>query len=541
MNNPDLARPADKVDSKISLRDLLTIAFRRKKIAAICFFGVMAGALLFVLFVPPFYSVPVKFLVQRSRVDAEISSLQTTPIAVSSELTEEDLNSEIGLLQDDNDVLREVVLACGLNKRKLLSEYLGIKATPEKRIQKAVKRLSSNLTIEVEKKSNIIDVSYTTTDPALGARVMRALSDAYIRKHMEVHSPPGQVQFFATQTDRYDKELADASAKLKELSTEQDGVAPTQALQFYLQKLAEFHMDLQTTRGLLAAAKERVQTLEKEAGYTPERLTTEMREEDDAQVLQGLKGTLMTVENKRTELLTKYQPDYPLVVEADKEIADTKAAIALEESKPVKAQTTDRNPTYSLVDGELAKAKADYASLSAQESAMQNILTKYEDRTRDLAQKGLIEQDLQRSYKASEQNYLLYLSKREQARTADALNTTRIVNVSQVEEPITPVLPIDPPLLVMVIATILAGMVAAGGVYIQEHLDPSFRTPAEVSAELDVPLLAAVPQKFEAFPRTGTYGDGNGNGNGNGNGRGRDRDLTPSVVPLSSIDQSVRH
>ena len=507
MNNPDLARPADNISSKISLRDLLTIAFRRKKIAAICFFGVMAGALLFVLFVPPFYSVPVKFLVQRSRVDAEISSLQTTPIAVSSELTEEDLNSEIGLLQDDNDVLREVVLACGLNKRKLLSEYLGIKATPEKRIQKAVKRLSSNLTIEVEKKSNIIDVSYSTTDPALGARVMRALSDAYIRKHMAVHSPPGQVQFFSAQTDRYDKELADAAAKLKELSTEQDGVAPTQALQFYLQKLAEFHNDLQTTRGLLAAAKERVQTLEKEAGHTPERLTTEMREEDDAQVLQGLKGTLMTVENKRTELLTKYQPNYPLVVEADKEIADTKAAIALEESKPVKAQTTDRNPTYSLVDGELAKARADYASLTAQESAMQNILTKYEDRTRDLAQKGLIEQDLQRSYKASEQNYLLYLSKREQARTADALNTTRIVNVSQVEEPITPVLPTDPPLLVMFIATLLAGMVAVGGVYIQEHLDPSFRTPAEVSAELDVPLLAAVPQKFETFQRTGTYGE----------------------------------
>jgi uncharacterized protein involved in exopolysaccharide biosynthesis len=536
MNNPDLARSADKTSSKISLRDLLTIVFRRKKIAAICFFGVMAGALLFVLFVPPFYSVPVKFLVQRSRVDAEISSLQTTPIAVSSELTEEDLNSEIGLLQDDNDVLREVVLACGLDKRKLLSEYLGFKATPEKRIQKAVKRLSSNLTIEVEKKSNIIDVTYSTTDPQLGARVMRALSDAYIRKHMAVHSPPGQVQFFAAQTDRYDKELADASAKLKELSTEQDGVAPTQALQFYLQKLAEFHMDLQTTRGLLAAAKERVQTLEKEAGHTPERLTTEMREEDDAQVLQGLKGTLMTVENKRTELLTKYQPSYPLVVEADKEIADTKAAIALEESKPVKAQTTDRNPTYSLVDGELAKARADYASLTAQEAAMQNILAKYEDRTRDLAQKGLIEQDLQRSYKASEQNYLLYLSKREQARTADALNTTRIVNVSQVEEPITPVLPIDPPLLVMVIGTLLAGVVAVGGVYIQEHLDPSFRTPAEVSAELDIPLLAAVPQKFEPFQRTGTYGDGNGNGNG----RGRDRDLAPAV-PLSSIDQPVRH
>jgi len=530
MNNPDLARPVDKPISKISMRDLLTIVFRRKKVALICFFGVMAGAVLFCLIVPPFYSVPVKFLVQRSRVDAEISSLQTTPIAISGELTEEDLNSEIGLLQDDNDVLRQVVTSCGLDKRKLLSEYLGIKATPEKRIEKAVKRLSSNLTIEVEKKSNIIDVTYTSTDPALAARVMRSLSDAYIQKHMEVHSPPGQVQFFAEQTDRYDKQLAEASAKLKDLSKEQDGVAPTAALQFYLQKLAEFHMDLQTTRSLRAAAEERVKILEKEAHSTPERLTTEMREEDDAQVLQGLKGTLMTVENKRTELLTKYQPTYPLVVEADKEIADTKAAIAAEEAKPVKAQTTDRNPTYSLVDGELAKARADYASLKAQEASMQAILAKYEDQTRNLAQKGLVEQDLQRTYKADEQNYLLYMSKREQARTTEALNKTRIVNVSQVEAPIVPVIPVDPPLLVMMIGTLVAGVVAAGGVYIQEHLDPSFRTPSEVSADLDVPLLAAVPHRFEEFERTGTYG------NGNGRGRDHDRDLT-RVVPLASIDE----
>jgi len=161
---------------------------------------------------------------------------------------------------------------------------------------------------------------------------------------------------------------------------------------------------------------------------------------------------------------------------------------------------------------------------------MQAILAKYEDQTRNLAQKGLVEQDLQRTYKADEQNYLLYMSKREQARTTEALNKTRIVNVSQVEAPIVPVIPVDPPLLVMMIGTLVAGVVAAGGVYIQEHLDPSFRTPSEVSADLDVPLLAAVPHRFEEFERTGTYG------NGNGRGRDHDRDLT-RVVPLASIDE----
>ena len=54
---------------------------------------------------------------------------------------------------------------------------------------------------------------------------------------------------------------------------------------------------------------------------TPTRLTTQVKKGDNAQVLQNLKSTLLTLEMKRTELLTKYQPTYPLVVEIDKQIA----------------------------------------------------------------------------------------------------------------------------------------------------------------------------------------------------------------------------
>jgi hypothetical protein len=83
----------------------------------------------------------------------------------------------------------------------------------------------------------------------------------------------------------------------------------------------------------------------------------------------------------------------------------------------------------------------------------------------------------------------------------------------------------------MVLGTMVACVVAAAGVFIQEHLDPSFRTPAEVSAELDVPLLAAVPQRYDGFQRTGTYGDGIGRG------RDRDRELA-HVAPMGPIDSS---
>jgi uncharacterized protein involved in exopolysaccharide biosynthesis len=532
MNNHDFASSGDKAPSNFSLRDLLAIGFRRKRIAALCFFGILLGAFLFAFVVPTQYMATTKFLVERERADAVVSSQMNAPVAISSQVTEEELNSEIGLLQD-TDVLRRVVLECGLNNRKSLSEYILGPASPEKKIAKAVVHLGSALKIEAEKKSNIIDVSYASSDPQLASHVLRSLGDAYIQKHVEVHTPPGQVQFFAQETERYKKDLGDSESQLKDFSNQENGVAPTAARDLALQKMAEFHLSLQETRAQLANAEQRIRTLEKQAGITPERLTTEMREEDDAQVLSGYKTTLMNLEIKRTELLTKYQPDYPLVQEVDKEIRDSKASIATEESKPIKQQTTDRNPTFAWVDAELAKAKADYAGLKAQEAAMQMMVDKYEQQARDLAQKGLVEQDLERNYKANEQNYLLYLQKREQARMTEALDTTRIVNVAVAETPVVPTLPVYPPLLVMILGTLVGAVVATGAAYVQEHMDPAFHSPTDVATELDIPLLAAVPHRFERFQSTGF------NGNGNGHGRGEHVPPDP-VTSTSTADQLNR-
>jgi len=321
-----------------------------------------------------------------------------------------------------------------------------------------------------------------------------------------VHTPPGQVQFFDVETDRYKKELGDAEAQLKTFSGEQNGVAPQMYRDLTLQKLAEFRLTLQQTQSAMAATEERIHTLEKQSGTTPERLTTAMRSEDDYQVLQGLKNTLMTLELKRTELLTKYQPSYPLVQEVDKEIADTKTSIATEESQPIKEETTDRNPTYAWINEELAKAKADYSGLRAQVEAQQALVAKEESTARDLEQKGLVEQDLLRDVKTDEENYLLYQRKREEARMTEALDRTRIVNVAIAEQPIVPSLPSNSPALVVLLGTFLAATVTMGTLFVQEYLDPSFRTPAEVSAELNVPVLAAVPQSFEGFRGNGTDG-----------------------------------
>jgi uncharacterized protein involved in exopolysaccharide biosynthesis len=505
MNNRDVMPVSQSGSFSFSLRDLVAIGFRRKGTAMLCFFGILFGSVLAAVFQPAQYRATTKFLVDRERQDPVVSPEQNAPIVMRNEVTEEELNSEIELLQSE-DVLRQVVVSCGLDQRKSLKEYVFGPMSPEKRIAKATTRLQDTLQIEPIKKSDLISVTYTSRDPQLAARVLRTLGDAYIQKHVAVHTAPGQVQFFDVETERYKKDLGDAEAQLKAFSEQPNGVAPRMTRDITLQKLSEFRSSLQQTRAEMAATEERINTLQKQAGTTPERLTTSMRQQDDFQVLQGLKNTLMTLELKRTELLTKYQPTYPLVQEVDKQVADTKASIAAEEAKPIKEETTDRNPTYAWINEELAKAKAEYSGLQARAAAQQAIVEKYETQTRDLEQKGLAEEDLLRTVKTDEENYLLYQRKREQARMTEALDRTRIVNVAIAEQPVVPSLPSNSPALVMLLGTLLAATVTLGAMFIQEYLDPSFRTPAEVSAELNIPVLAAVPQSFEGFRGSGTDG-----------------------------------
>jgi uncharacterized protein involved in exopolysaccharide biosynthesis len=506
MEIPYSVLTSGKATFGIRPRDILAVGFRHKRVVTLCFCGILLGTIATAVLQPKQYVATTQFLIERERVDPVISpgASQTTGLT-PSEVTEEELNSEVALLQSD-DVIREVTLACGLqNRRGLLSYVLGMPDEP-RRIAKAAGRLKRDLNIELLRKSNVISVSYAADDPQLAARVLSVLDDAYLKKNVAVHRPPGQFEFFDQETDRYKKNLADAEAQLKAFSNQDGGVAPQVDRDITLQKLNEFHASLQQTRADMASTQERILALQKQAGSTPQRLTTQARETDDAQVLQGLKNTLMNLELKRTELLTKYQPTYPLVQEVDKQIADTRNSIAGEESKPIREETTDRNPTYAWINEELAKAKADYSGLQARASALEAIVTKYDASAKDLEQKDILQQDLLREVKTDEENYLLYQRKREEARMTDALDRTRILNVAVAEQPMAPTLPSNSPLTLLLVGGLLAAAVSFGAAFTLEYLDPSFRTPSEVAAELNIPVLAAVPLNL-----SNSAGNGNGN------------------------------
>jgi len=494
----------------ISAKDVVAIGFRRKRIIILCFSAIFLGAVLVGIFSPSTYQAHTKLLVKRERVDPVITPGQDAPMEMHDEVTEEELNSEVEL-QESDDVLRQVVSATGLDSHRSLFG----KSDEASRIAKATQRLRSSLQVDAVKKSNLISITYSSSDAELSARVLKKLNETYIDKNTDVHRPHGQYKFYEQQSERYKAELDQAEQKLKEFASEPGGVSPQLARDNTLQRLAEFSATLDQTRAEMAATEEKIRTLEKQAGTVPSRITTQLREVDDAALLQQYKSTLLTLELKRTELLTKYQPTYPLVQEIDKQIADTHTQLAAAESKPVREQTTDENPTFQFVSTELAKAKADYSALQARATATEAIVVLYRKQAEQLEQKGILHQDLVRTQKTDEENYLLYLKKREEARMSDALDQRGILNVIVAEQPTTPVLPVGSPFMTVVLGFVLATVVSTGMAFAVDYLDPSFRTPSQVIDELNIPVLAAVP-----YHRPGQGRDNEGNDRSYGNGKG---------------------
>ena len=258
---------------------------------------------------------------------------------------------------------------------------------------------------------------------------------------MEVHRPPGTFAFFEQQSTNYRSGLQDAERKLANFNRTQNTVSAQTEKAAGEQKLVDFEASLHQTRTAIAATEGRLAMLTNQMASTPNRLTTQIK--TNSLMMQQLQSTLLTLELKRTEMAGKYSDNYLPLRNLQTQIAETKATIAKEEGGPIHDDTTDQNPTYQWLVGEIAKSRTDLESLKKQAAATEQQIRDYRSDLLVLDGKDVQQQDLIRAAKLQESNYLLYQNKREEARISDALDQKHISNVSVAEAATMPALPSD--------------------------------------------------------------------------------------------------
>ncbi len=436
--------PISKEIADLKLRDFVVPLFRQKRVLIITAVSVFALAILYFAVTGLSYPSHMMILLNRERIDPLVSAQSTTPVITASDpITEEEINSEVELLSS-RDVLEGVVTQNQLQIPRGFFAVLMDKLpwhTEDSRVARAVKGLAKKIKPEAVKDTNLIEVTYKSSDPQLSYNVLKSLADLYVAKHVSVHRPAGSFEFFASETDKYQAELKEAEDQLRKFGEKNAIAAPDE-------QRTQLATQVGTSVGLLHAAgeaaaadEERIKNDRLQMSKISPRATTVQASAYNDKLISDLSATLLAAELKRTQLALKYDPKYPLVQEADQEVAQAKEALGKAEQTKYVSESTDRDPTYELLREDAAKTEADLAAQRATVSATQRSIQSIQAQMVALDQLSLSQRDLQRQMKAAESNYLLYLGKREQERSSDALDITRISNVAIAIPPAVPVLP----------------------------------------------------------------------------------------------------
>lgn len=484
------AEPVSKQKPDPTLRDLLAPVFRRKRLLVLTFLGVMLGTAVAARIFSNVHQASMEILVNPERAEPLVTS-ESTQQPSPPALSDSYIGSEVELLKSP-DLLRKVVLD---NKLQANEHFLHAHQTEDWYVARATLHLGSKLKIQPVLKTHCIQIDYASGNPRLAYNVLQTLAKYYLERHVEAHRPPGSFVFFSTQTDKYQQALADSEKRLADFTKASGVAAPDVQRTEMAQQVVSSVAALQSAQQAIAGDEHRIADEKERMKLVPDRSLSVEATQSAQGLVEQLEVELLTGENKKNQLMMKYDPSYPLVQEADKEIAQTQAAIASANKQQYMNQTTDRDPTFQSMKQDLTRTEADLATHRATAEALKKSIYALQMQMLDLDQKALEQADLNREVKANEANYLLYLSKREQERTSDALDEKRIANVSIAVPPVLPILPLIGPVLIVAVGLVLAIFVSTGAVFLAEYLDPSLRTPTEVTEILRIPVLASVPKQ----------------------------------------------
>jgi tyrosine-protein kinase Etk/Wzc len=318
---------------------------------------------------------------------------------------------------------------------------------------------------EVGKKTNIIRLSYSNTDPALSRDVVNTLIQAYLDQTLSFTTEEASrtVTFVEEQLKGTRDDLDKSEKNLEAYKTSSGVVKLDVEAEELVKKLSEIERE----RAAVSLQRKQVEfalTALQDARRKGQLYTPAVFRDDP--LVASIALRLTELEVQRRGLISENTESHPQVKALQVQIDQLQKKL---------------QSTYETSNLNLAK----------QENSIQLQLQQYEARMRTLP---AAERDLARLLRFSKVNsdiYLFLLQKHEEARIAKA---STISNIKVVDPAITPDEPLKPKKKKNLLLGLLVGlMFGVGAAFFMDYLDDTIKDEEEAKRALAWPMLAVVP------------------------------------------------
>jgi len=392
-----------------------------------------------------------------------------------------------------------------------------------------IDRYMRYLKVEEIRGTDIVEVRFTTPDPALSALLTAAHTQAYLDSNEEARrgNDVTAQEFLGRQLEEARKQVEGAEAALSRFAVERPSVAVNEEQKTVGQRITDLSSQLTKAEGARVALQTRYEFLTRKA---PGDLLASFL---DRPGIQKLHLALLDLRAERAGLDGRLGPNHPQSQELRRQQAEIEEQLRAEVTQEVEA-VRSRYDAARLAEEELRR-KLD--RLGAKAIELRDLGTRYQ----------LLKNNVETAH-------ALHASLLKQ-RMETGVNAELVAsNVRVIERAEVPFRPSKPNVPLNLTLGVLAGlMLGVGAAFSCEYFDQSVKSTQDVEDLLLLPTLATIPNFEQArratvrgahVRRLPTSSDGNGaaarNGNGTTDALDGQSDLVLLREPWSQVAEAFR-
>lgn len=490
-----------QADDEIDLRDYLDVLIRRKWLIGAVMFAVFVTTFIVTLAMTPIYKATgrLEFNMQPAKVtkfeDMVVPQTQTrefmntqTKLLTSDSLAwrvietmdlvnNPDFNTSLEKEGDGPGILAGVMAAVrgALGAMTGKSEDASDAGDGEAEVQqRLLKVFMDNLEVKAERDTTILNLAFSSPDPALARDVVNTLIRSFISWQMDK-----KVGAAGLANEQLQKQVEVARVRLEKSESDLNSFAQKAGIVSLDSRMNLIYKQLEEINSALAVAhaqrlsKEALDSQAREAGVSAMPMVI------DNELIQQLRQQQVGLVSQYEDLLVVFKPDYPEAKRLKAKIDDVAAKIAGEENRILQGIRNDY--LAALKNEEALRKQAEVAKTQALQ--LNDRATQYK----------ILEREV-------ETNKEIHQSLLQRGKEIDATVGSDISNIQVVDHSLLPVDPDKPKIKLNLLLAIGIGlMLGIAAAFLLEFLDNTVKSMDEITDRFGITILGVLPEAEEQY------------------------------------------
>ena len=347
--------------------------------------------------------------------------------------------------------------------------------TPAEQLRKTVDIFLTKIKVNPIRQSRLVNVSFTSPNPRLAAKVANAIATAYIDYVLDRKLKVSQmaVNFLGRRIEEQRRKLQASQMALQKYMEEHKlvNVISDNYNAITSQKLADLNQKLIEAETARKESEARYQ-LAMRARQDANKLDS-IREFLDSPVIQKVRERELELSKREAELSQKYGPRHPKMI-----------ALQAEKEAIERQRRGEINQIINSLENQ-------YKIALAKENAIRQALQRQQEDAMLTRRKAIGFNVIKREVDTNQRLFNMLLNKVKEARVTEEIDVGSVMVVDEAEMPKRPS---SPRMLLNLVLAVGGGLVISlfWG-FLLEYMDNTIKLPSQIEDQLGLPLLGSVP------------------------------------------------